>query len=399
MPKLAIHAAAAITPLEQVREATVILDGPTIEAVTGGWSLPEGARTVDARDQICVPGFIDLHVHGAGGRDLMEATPEAFERVSRTLARFGATSFFPTTVTASVPATLQALEKLAAWIAGGQFPDGAAQPLGIHMEGPFINHVRRGVHPPQHILPPGPEQFRQFWQAAAGQLRILTLAPEMPGAEAVIQEALSGGIRVAMGHTDATYEQAEAAADLGVRHVVHMFNAMRPFAHRDPGIIGAALLDKRLSTELIADGVHVQEPAIRLLVQVKGPERVLLVTDGVSPVGMPPGGRYRLGEFEVEVRDGAARNLEGVLAGSVLTLDRAIRNMREFTDVSLRNLIRMATLNQARLMKVDKTKGVIAPGADADLVLLTKELQVARVFVRGQEIRQLTTDHGQPIHG
>ena len=184
-----------------------------------------------------------------------------------------------------------------------------------------------------------------------------------------------------MGHTDATFEQAERAVGLGVRHVIHVFNAMRPFAHRDPGVIAATLLDDRLSAELIADGVHVSEPAIQLLLRAKGPGGVLLVTDGMAAVGMPEG-TYRLGEDEITVQGTEARSRDGLLAGSVLTLDRAIRNMVRLTGLPLREVVQMATLNQARLMGLER-KGRIAADADADLVLLTPSLEVAAVCARG----------------
>ena len=396
--KLAIRAGVVIWPppefgaasSDEILEGTVLIDGDTIEAVGRDIRIPKGAQRVDARDKICVPGFIDLHVHGAGGADLMDATPEALATVGRTLARFGTTSFYPTTVTASMPLTLRTLERLAAWIGGAPASlaknGPVAQPLGIHMEGPFISHLRLGVHPAALVLPPTVGVFKQFLNAAGEQLSILTLAPETPGASEVIDSALESGVRVAMGHTDASFAQALDAIDRGVRHAVHTFNAMRPFNHRDPGVIAATLLDERVMAELIADGVHVDPAAIRLLVRAKGAVGVVLVTDGVSPMGMPESDGYRLGEKDVSVRDGAVRNAEGKLAGSVLTLDRAVRNMREITALPLRDLVRMATWNPASMMHITHRKGVLAPGADADVVLLTQDLKVAQVFARGQEV-------------
>ncbi len=381
--KLAILAGTVLTPQEEIRDCTVLVEDDRIAAVGPGISVPADARRLDARNKICVPGFIDLHVHGAGGHDLMEATPEAFQAVGRVLAAHGTTSYFPTTLTASVPRTVEALKHLGEFVRRRESPpsDLQAHPLGIHMEGPFLNTLRKGVHPAQHILAPAPELFDTFHQAAGGMLRILTVAPEIEGAEPVIRRAFERGVRVGMGHTDATFEQAEHAVGLGVRHVIHVFNAMRPFSHRDPGILTAALLDDRLSTELIADGVHVYEPAIRLLVRAKGPNRVLLITDGLAAVGMGDGA-YRLAELEITVKGPVACNREGVLAGSVLTLDRAVRNMVKFTGLPLQDVVKMATLNQALLMGLER-KGRIAPGADADLVLLTGELEVAAVCARG----------------
>jgi N-acetylglucosamine-6-phosphate deacetylase len=375
---------------DEILEGTVLIDGDTIEAVGRDIRIPKGARRVDARDKICVPGFIDLHVHGAGGADLMDGQPDSLATVGKTLARHGTTSFYPTTVTASTPVTTRALERLGAWIGGAPaslMKNGPmAQPMGIHMEGPFISHRRLGVHPPKQVLPPSAGIFREFLEAAGEQLRILTLAPEVLGAHDVIDAALENGVRVAMGHTDASFAQALAAIDRGVRHAVHTFNAMRPFNHRDPGVIAATLLDERVMAELIADGIHVDPAAIRLLVRAKTAVGVVLISDGVSPTGMPEGAGFRLGEMEVTVRDGAVRNADGALAGSVLTLDRAIRNMRDITALPLRDLVRMATWNPAAMMNITHRKGVLAPGADADVVLLTQDLSVAQVYVRGREV-------------
>jgi N-acetylglucosamine-6-phosphate deacetylase len=381
--KLAIHAGTVLTPLEEIRDCTVVIEDDRIAAVGREIHVSRETRRLDAPDKTCVPGFIDLHLHGAGGHDLMEGTPEALATVGRTMAAHGTTSYFPTTLTASVPKTLAALASLGEHVRHMCKPptELVAHPLGIHMEGPFLNVVRKGVHPAQHIVAPAVELFDRFQEAAGGALRILTVAPEVPGAEPVIRCALERGVQVGMGHTDATFEQAGRAVELGVRHVIHMFNAMRPFSHRDPGIISAALLDGRLSAELIADGVHVHEPAIRLLVRAKGPERVLLITDGLAAVGMPEG-TYQLGEFEIIVKGPMATNRDGVLAGSVLTLDRAVRNMVKFTGLPLKDVVRMATLNQALLLGLER-KGRIAAGADADLVLLDRNLEVAAVCARG----------------
>ena len=381
--KLALLAGTVVTPLEEIPDCTVLVEDTRIAAVGREIHVPADARRLDARDKICVPGFIDLHVHGAGGHDLMEGAPEAPELVGRALAAHGTTSYFPTTLTASLPGTVAALQRLGDYVRRMETPPAGLQahPLGIHMEGPFLNPVRKGVHPAEHMQAPAGELFDTFQEAAKGALRLLTMAPEMEGAEPVICHAFQRGVRVGMGHTDATFEQAEQAVELGVRHVIHMFNAMRPFSHRDPGIISAVLLDDRLSAELIADGVHVFEAAIRLLVRAKGPSRVLLITDGLAATGMPDG-EYRLGEMEIVVRGPEARNRAGVLAGSVLTMDRAVRNMMRFTGLGLAEVGRMATLNQALLMGLER-KGRIAAGADADLVLLNKALEVTAVCTRG----------------
>lgn len=382
--KLAIHCGTVLTPEQEIPDCTVLIEDERIAAVGREIDVPSAARRVEARDRICVPGFIDIHVHGGAGHDAMEAGAAALEALGRMLAGHGATSYYPTTLTASVEAMIGAVRPLGEYVNRGKTPpssDLQAQPLGIHMEGPFLNPKRPGVHPPDRILPPQAELFDTFCDASGGSLRLMTMATEVEGGEDVARHAFQRGVRIGLGHTDATFEEAERAAELGVRHVVHMFNAMRPFSHRDPGVVAAAMIDDSISTELIADGVHVAQPVIRMLLRAKGPAGILLVTDGLAATGMPEG-TYMLAGMEIIVKGGEARNRAGVLAGSVLTLDRAVRNMVKFTGLALKDVVRMATLNQAQLMGLER-KGRIEAGADADLVLLTAGLEVAAVCARG----------------
>ena len=260
--------------------------------------------------------------------------------------------------------------------------------MGIHLEGPFLSAECRGAHPLKHLQKPFLPLLQQFLEAAGGFLRVLTLAPEVEGALEIEEHAIQSGVKVALGHSNATYRQAEKAIDGGAFHAVHVFNAMRPFEHRESGILGAILTDDRVQAEVIADGVHVSAPALRLLVRAKGASRILLVTDGVSATGMDPG-RYRLGEMEILVEDDplagfpTCRNAEGKLAGSVLTQDRAVQNMVAFTGVTLCEAVRMASLNPAQLLGLEHRKGCLQPGADADLVVLEPNGMVAGVMARG----------------
>jgi N-acetylglucosamine-6-phosphate deacetylase len=237
------------------------------------------------------------------------------------------------------------------------------------------------VHPPDSIARPSIEVLEKFLKAADGLVRILTIAPELPGAMELISPALAAKIVVGLGHTDADYDQARAAIHAGARHAVHTYNAMRPFTHRDPGIVGAILTDPEVTAEVIADMVHVAGPAIQVLIGTKGFDTILLVSDGIAATGMPDG-NYRLGNFEVAVKDGVARNEEGKLAGSTLTLDRALRNVVAL-GVPLRDAVRMATVLPARRLGLAGKKGILAVGADADLVALTPDLRVAGVMTRG----------------
>ncbi len=390
MQTTVIHASRILTPDEEISDGVIIVDGSRITGIghRDTMRIPAGATDFVASGMTIVPGFIDLHIHGAGGHDVMEGNARALERIVSTVARHGTTSIMATTVTASVQDTCHSLEGIARYIRNHETVEEApkdarpaAEILGVHLEGPFISKARRGVHPPDAIAKPSIEILDKFVKAADGLVRILTIAPELPGAMEVIAHAVAAKIVVALGHTDADYDQARAAIEAGARHCVHIYNAMRPFTHRDPGVIGAILTDPDVTAEVIADLVHVAGPAIQVLIGTKGFDTVILVSDGIAATAMPDG-NYRLGNFEVSVNDGVARNSEGKLAGSTLTLDRAVRNLVAL-GVPLTDAIRMATVLPARRLGLAGKKGIIAVGADADLVALTPDLRVAAVMTRG----------------
>jgi N-acetylglucosamine-6-phosphate deacetylase len=379
-----IHCGRALTPTAEITEAGILIREDAIEAIGPRESmrLPEGGREIPAKDKTAIPGFVDVHIHGAGGHDVMEGRPEALAVVTKTVAKHGTTSFVATTVTASSEDTVRSVEGISDYIAKQrETGDHRAQILGIHFEGPFLSAARRGVHPPEWLRLPSTELLEKLLLAAAGNARILTIAPELAGAAPCIDTARKAGLVVALGHTDATYEQARAAVARGARHAVHAYNAMRPFSQRDSGVIGAVLTSPELSAELIADGVHVDEGAMRLLLLAKGAGRVVLVSDGISATGMPDG-KFMLGTFEVTVSGGVCRNSEGKLAGSTLTLDRALRNIVAL-GVPLEDAVHMLTLNPASLLGMESKKGTLRPGADADIVLLDENLLVTSVWTRG----------------
>ncbi len=380
MATTAFRARSLLTP-NLIDDGVVVVDDATVIAVgrEEAIELPTQAREVAIDSGHLVPGFIDTHNHGAGGRDVMQAERDALEHVGLTLARFGTTAYYPTTVTAPTDKTMHAVEFLADYIAGGNFA--GAEPLGIHMEGPFISKVRRGVHPPEHIVEPTLAAYKAYAQAASGRLSIMTIAPELAAAPELIREMFDTNVKASIGHTDADAAQALAAVDLGARQATHMFNAMRPFGHRDPGVIGAVLTDQRVRAELIADGIHVDPKAMEVLYRAKGAEGAVLISDGISAVGMPDG-RYDIGLMTVDVADGTCM-YEGKRAGSVLTLDRAIRNMVELVGVPLPDAVAMATRNPAEMMGIADRKGSLQTGADADLVWLGDDLTVRQVWRRG----------------
>ena len=392
MSLLALAARQAFTPLEVMADAIVLIDDGVIRAVgsRNAVTVPRGARMLELGNKILAPGFIDIHIHGGGGHDLMEGTRQAVEAVARAVLEHGTTSFVPTTLSSPPEVLRKSLAGLHGVISSwkAEQREVMATPLGIHLEGPFISAECRGAHPRADLQRPSVALFEKFRDAAGGSLRILTLAPELEGATELQQSAIEKGVGVALGHSNATYEAAVKAIEAGAAHAVHVFNAMRPFAHRDPGILGAVLTDDRVKAEVIADGVHVDPAALRLLVRAKGVSRTVLVTDAVSATGMCPG-QYFLGGMEIILGDDprtgfpACRNREGVLAGSVLTQDRAVRNIMEMAGVTLQDAVRMASYNPARLLGVEQRKGWLREGADADLVVLEPNGSVAGAMVGG----------------
>ena len=398
---LAFTAGRLLTPTDSVEHPLLLVDhGHVLEiSARGSRQVPAGIAASDFGDAVMAPGYVDLHIHGSAGYDVMDDRAEALPAIEHLLSRHGVTSYFPTTVTAPMDATLRALERLADAIEKRERENNnnedakrRALPLGIHLEGPFISHARRGVHPPENLLAPTLTMFERFWQAARGRIRMMTIAPELEGAPEVIAEAARRGVCVSMGHSDADFAAAERGIAAGARHATHTFNAMRPLGHRtedhrtedhrSPGILGAVLTDRRVSADIIADGVHLDPTIVKLFAQAKGPERTVLITDATSATGMPDG-RYRLGSFEVDVRDGKCM-ADGKLAGSVLTMDLAVRNLARFAEWDLPQAIAAASRNPARAARI-ANKGVLTVGADADFVVLSREGEVLRTFVGGVE--------------
>jgi N-acetylglucosamine-6-phosphate deacetylase len=333
-------------------------------------------------DATLVPSFVDIHIHGCAGHDVMEATPKALDAIGTFLASRGVGAYFPTTVTSTRDETLRSLSGLAAEIKRRQqdAPAGAT-PLGIHLEGPFLSHRKRGVHTAALLEAPSITLFDRFWQAADGHIRLMTIAPELPGAEELIAHATKLGVRCSMGHSDATVCEAQAGFRAGARSATHTFNAMRALDHRDPGIAAFVLDQSALFAEIICDGIHVDPMMVRLYFKAKGEDRIILVTDGMSATGMPDG-TYMLGDMEVEVHEGRATS-NGTLAGSVLTLDRGIQNFMEFTGASLNTAIAAATRNPARLMGIDNNWGSLDIGRMANIAVLSPASGVIQTFLAG----------------
>jgi N-acetylglucosamine-6-phosphate deacetylase len=384
--KTAFTASRLYTPVEEINQPLLVVEDGLISEIgsRSAKEVPGKARVIDFQDAVLAPGFVDLHMHGGAGLDLMRALPSDLPRLGKFLVTHGVTGYFPTTVAAPLDATYAALGRLADAIEAAETEDNSVQarPLGIHLEGPFLSHKRRGVHPPENLVAPTIEIFERLWQAARGHVRMLTIAPEITGAMEVIAEAARRNVCVSIGHSDAEMPIAQQAVNAGARHATHTFNAMRPLDHRDPGIIGEVLTDDRLTADIIVDGIHVAPAIVKLFLQAKGCERAVLITDAISATGMPDG-RYQLGPIEVDVRDGKCTS-NGSLAGSVLTMDRAVRNAAQFSSWSLRDAVRAATLNPAQAVGLSSHHGVLAPGAKADFTVLSGAGEVLKTIVRGQ---------------
>ena len=370
---------------------TAVVDFPVLSLAADGTiaAIDSDPNSVADEKDTLTAAFLDVHTHGAMGHDVMSASPAQLGEMQRFLAQHGVDHYLPTTATTSIDATLRALAALADAIEAPA-RDCEALPVGIHLEGPFLSHAKRGVHPAHELQPPSIELFDRFHKAARGHIALMTLAPELPGALDLIRHAVSLGVKVSLGHSNALAAETLAAIDAGATSATHIFNAMRALDHREPGILGTVLDDDRLFAELICDGVHVDPPLVRLWLKAKGRERAILVTDAISAAGMPDG-NYQLAGLAVQVADGrvllSADLAEGkqTLAGSVLTLDRAVANVHSFTGAGLADATRFASHNPAAMLgKPELTR--IAPGSPANLNRFSPTGALNTTYLRGQRI-------------
>ncbi len=374
-----------ILPDRLTAAGSVRVRGASIESVSTAALPPEdGEEVLDLRGQFLAPGFIDLHIHGALRRDAMEATDEAFETICRYHAAGGTTALALTTVTATnerIVATLQAVKRYRQ-----QSPRGA-QVLGVHIEGPYFSREKPGAHPLELIRHPSPAEYGR-WLEYADDITQMTVAPELPGALELIETLEQSGIRSSGGHSDAWDEEAAAAFARGMRQVTHTFNCMSTMRRRGPfragGLLEFALSESEILCELIADGKHVSPTLMRMLYQAKGPDGIALVTDAAAGAGLADGEHFNLGEIEGVVDDDVALTADRhALCSSTATMIRLVRNMVQIVGAPLHEAVRMATLNPARALGLEKTKGVLAEGADADLVVLGDDLEVTHTYVGG----------------
>lgn len=342
----------------------------------------EDDNIIDANGLYLSPGFIDIHIHGAGGYDTMDGSYNAIKAIAKTIAAHGTTSFLPTTMTASGKETQKALEAISEAKNKGT---GAANVLGAHLEGPFINQEMMGAQNPKYIVKPSIDNFNDIVGDNLSVVTSVTLAPELDGAPALIKYLSEKGIVVSVGHSNAKYYEVIKAINNGLSHSTHLFNAMSAFKHREPGVVGA-IFDTDITTETICDGIHVAYPALRVVFKQKSIDKVILVTDAMMACGIKEG-IYSLGGQKVLVEGGHVRLENGALAGSVLTLDNAVRNIYKNSNYELYEIVKMVTINAAKHCKVHNSKGLIKENYDADLILFDDNIDIKTIIIGGSEVK------------
>jgi N-acetylglucosamine-6-phosphate deacetylase len=362
----------------------LLIESGSIKAIgfgkTPDFSNDAYIQSLDAQGNNLLPGFIDLHVHGAMGHEVMDASPSGLEEMARFYASHGVTSFLATTWTASRTSIMNALELVEEM--QGAIPGGATL-LGVHLEGPYLNPARCGAQDVNMIRRAEKEEALEFLDS--GVIRLLALAPEFDEDLWLIDECIRRGITVSAAHTTANYEQIQRAVEHGVTQLTHSYNAMLGLGHREVGTIGAAMTMPQIQCELIADNIHVHPAAQKILVDVKGTSGVILITDAVRAAGLPEGD-YILDERPIHIQDGAVRLADGTLAGSVLTMERALQNVCAATGLSLAETWRMSSLNAARAIGISSQKGSLEVGKDADLVILDESFRVNSTIVKGETV-------------
>ncbi len=353
------------TPDGILEDGWLLVDDQLIRACGTDQTLPAADKIIHLEQRALLPGFINIHVHGSVGVDTMDADPASIEKMSLFEAAHGVTCFLPTTMTAPQGTILRVIEA----VRQAMVNTNGARILGVHLEGPYISPEKPGAQATESISAPDTQAYNELFDS--GCVQLITIAPEIKGSLALIRAAHEHDITIAAGHSIATYDQTLAAVAAGLSHVTHLYNGMPGFHHRQPGLLGAALTQDSLSVEVIADLIHVHPAAIEIALKCKPAEKLVLVTDSMRAAGMPDG-IYDLGGQAVTVEQGIARLQNGALAGSTLSLDRAINNIMQALSLSLEKTVRLATANAAHVLGLQEHKGTIAAGMDADLVIWNK---------------------------
>ena len=365
--------------LNSIENGSILIENGKIKEINPVTCSDE--NILDANGLYVSPGFIDVHIHGAGGFDTMDGTVEAINSIAKTIVKHGTTSFTPTTMTVAIEAINKSMKVIKQLKKEGTE---GANVLGAHLEGPFVSPQAIGAQNPNYLLPPSISNYNKMVKDCEDAVVSITLAPEIDGAKELIDYLSKKGIVCSIGHTKATYEEAMEAIECGACHSTHLYNAMTPLNHRAPGVVGA-IFDSDITTETISDGIHISYPSLRIAYKQKTTDKVLLVSDAMMACCMPDGD-YSLGGQDVIVHNGAARLKNGSLAGSILTLDKAVKNVYKNSNLPLYEIVKMASYNAAKHCKVHDHKGQIKEGYDADLILFDDDINIQKVFVAGKEV-------------
>lgn len=377
MKRLLLKKGEIYTPTEIIYDGDLLISNGKILDI-GKNLKDDGAELINIKGKKVLPGFIDIHIHGGVGFDTMDATYDALNAISIHLAKHGITAFCPTTMTMDLPCILHALKNINETIKKGTE---GAQILGAYVEGPFISKEYKGAQDEKYIKVPDKEIFDKFMEVSGGNIKVLTIAPEKDPDGSFIEYVTKMGVKISLGHTNASYEEMKRGVNHGATIAVHTYNGMKGFHHREPGALGEVLLDDRIYSEVIADFIHTHPASINLLIKTKGIDKMILISDAMSACGLGDG-EYTLGGQKVVVKEGIARVDNGSLAGSTLTLDKAVKNLVSL-GIPLFEVMKLVSLNPAKAIGVESKKGSIEIGKDADLVVLNDGLTVYMTIIDG----------------
>lgn len=379
---LALIGGKVITPFRCIEPASIIIRGKKIYELgrAEDVDIPVDAKVIDASGMLITPGFVDLLCHGGGGKGFAdEDDPKALETISKFHFEHGTTTLLAGLYSKPFNLLIKDMRRIAEYIEDND----DTNIFGIHMEGPYINPKLKGAMNEEYLWKPDLDSWLALRDAARGYIKIMTIAPELPGAIEIMRHAAQDRIVLSIGHSEATYEEIEVAIDNGASHVTHIFNAMRPLHHRDAGVVAASFLRDELKIELIADGIHVHPVIMKLIYKLKGARGIILITDAIRASGMPDG-EYEFADQKVYVKDKKAYLEDGTLAGSTLTMEEAVKIMYEKVGVPLTDAIRMASLNGTKVLGIQRQKGILAAGMDADLVVMDKDFNVIVTIKEGK---------------
>ncbi|MCX7919020.1 MAG: N-acetylglucosamine-6-phosphate deacetylase [bacterium] len=382
--RIAIINGTIVTPISLIQNGTLVIENQRIKQVghRERIKLPKDAVIINAANQLVVPGFIDLHLQGAYGYDVWDEPETALPTLCKNLLQGGTTAFLATTE--FHPPTISRLSRFLATQNSAPDSEPAATCIGIHLEGPFINPERKGGIPGESIQPPSKKLLKEIERLSQGNLKMLTIAPELLGTIPIIQHVVDHGIIAAIGHTNASFAEAKRSFDAGITHTTHIFNQMTPIHHRNSGATLACLLDDRISVQVICDGIHLDWEIIKLIYRLKGANRMVLITDAIRAAGLPDGIYHSQGHGrKIIVKNGKVTRPDGTIAGSTLTMNRAVANAVHYCQIPLKAAIRMATLTPAQILGVSHRIGSIAPNREANIVVLDNRFRVKKVFVKG----------------